>query len=160
ELFGDEIEAIRAFSPFTQRALRPVGTATVYPAAERRLDLSEPTLSDDDGRAHVPDDLVPPLDRAPDLVFEPDQVRRGWEEEGLPEVPPDGAALLDPFPRGQPHAFEAQRPAVAARGLAEAEQELASFVRAGQRVVVAFPHRGDGLRTAGLLHRLAVEWLE
>ena len=58
------------------------------------------------------------------------------------------AALLDPFPRGQPLAFEAQRPAVAARGLAEAEQELASFVRAGQRVVVAFPHRGDALRTA------------
>ena len=36
ELFGDEIEQIRAFSPFTQRALRQVETATVYPAAERR----------------------------------------------------------------------------------------------------------------------------
>ena len=74
--------------------------------------------------------------------------------------PLEGAAQLDPFPRGQPHAFEAQRPAVAARGLAEAEHELASFVRAGQRVVVAFPHRGDGLRTAALLRRLEVEWLE
>src|SRR5581483_4891395 len=38
ELFGDEIEAIRAFSPFTQRALHPVAQATVYPAAERRVD--------------------------------------------------------------------------------------------------------------------------
>src|SRR4051812_18621860 len=41
EFFGDEIESIRAFSPFTQRALHPVDEATVYPAAERRLDLVE-----------------------------------------------------------------------------------------------------------------------
>ena len=160
ELFGDEIEAIRAFSPFTQRALRPVERATVYPAAERRLDLVEPTLLDEGEAPGVPADLVPVLDRPPDLVFEPEEVARVWEEEHLDPVPLDGAAQLDPFPRGQPHAFEAQRPAVAARGLAEAENELASFVRAGQRVVVAFPHRGDGLRTAALLRRLEVEWLE
>ena len=160
ELFGDEIEAIRAFSPFTQRALHPVERATVYPAAERRLDLVEPTLLDEGEAPGVPDDLVPVLDRPPDLVFEPEEVKRVWEEEQLDPVPLEGAAQLDPFPRGQPHAFEAQRPAVAARGLAEAEHELASFVRAGQRVVVAFPHRGDGLRTAALLRRLEVEWLE
>src|SRR5437868_389898 len=39
EFFGDEVESIRAFSPFTQRALHPVDEATVFPAAERRLDL-------------------------------------------------------------------------------------------------------------------------
>src|SRR6266567_8997521 len=33
ELFGDEIEQIRAFSPFTQRALRQVDGATIYAAA-------------------------------------------------------------------------------------------------------------------------------
>src|SRR5919201_7029148 len=38
ELFGDEIEQMRAFSPFTQRALHPVYEAVVFPAAERRLD--------------------------------------------------------------------------------------------------------------------------
>ena len=38
EFFGDEIESVRAFSPFTQRALHPVAEATLYPAAERRLD--------------------------------------------------------------------------------------------------------------------------
>src|SRR5438874_6119087 len=41
ELFGDEIEQIRAFSPFTQRALRQVDEATIYPAAERRRELVE-----------------------------------------------------------------------------------------------------------------------
>src|SRR3990170_2004185 len=38
ELYGDEIESIRAYSPFTQRALRPVERCAIYPAAERRLD--------------------------------------------------------------------------------------------------------------------------
>ncbi|HEX3805252.1 MAG TPA: hypothetical protein VHV52_00580, partial [Gaiellaceae bacterium] len=41
ELFGDEIEQIRAFSPFTQRALRQVEEATIFPAAERRRELVE-----------------------------------------------------------------------------------------------------------------------
>jgi transcription-repair coupling factor (superfamily II helicase) len=124
ELFGDEVEAIRVFSPFTQRALRAVEEAVLYPAAERRLGLVETTLRDEDEEmAAPPDDL-------------------------------GSASRLDPLPQGQPHAFEAQRPAVAARGLAEAENELQSFVRGGLRVVVAFPHRGDALRTQGLLRRV------
>jgi transcription-repair coupling factor (superfamily II helicase) len=155
ELFGDEIEAVRAFSPFTQRALHEVERAIVYPAAERRLDLGEPRLPDGDDPAPIPDDLVPPLDRSPDLVWQPDEVREVWAEEQRPHEPSlEGAAELDPLPRGQAHAFEAQRPAVAARGLAEAENELAGFVRAGNRVVVVFPHRGEALRTANLLRRV------
>jgi transcription-repair coupling factor (superfamily II helicase) len=152
EFFGDEVEAIRAFSPFTQRALHEVESAIVFPAAERRLDLISPE--------QVPDDLAPPLDRPPDLVWQPDHVREVWAEEFGGEPPLAGVAELDPLPRGQPFAFEAQRPAVAARGLAEAEGELASFVRAGNRVVVAFPHRGEALRTANLLRRVEPRLLE
>jgi transcription-repair coupling factor (superfamily II helicase) len=153
EFFGDEVESIRAFSPFTQRALRPVAEATIHPAAERRADLVEPTLPDDDGAAAPPDDLVPVLDGPPDLVWEPEEVRRVWEEEGLPPQPLE-CAELDPFPRGQRHSFEAQRPALAARGLAEAENELAGLVRAGLRVVVAFPHRGEAQRTLAMLRKV------
>jgi transcription-repair coupling factor (superfamily II helicase) len=160
EFFGDEIEAVRAFSPFTQRALRPVERAVVYPAAERRMDLVEPELPDEDAPPQVPRDLVRPLERPPDLVWEPEEVRRVWEEEQLTPAKLGDAVELDPFPRGQPFAFEAQRPAVAARGLAEAENELASFLRAGQRVVVAFPHRGDALRQSSLLRKVHAEWLE
>src|SRR5207237_144212 len=65
ELFGDEIEAVRAFSPFTQRALHDVDHAVIYPAAERRLDLTEPSLEDETA---IPSDLVPVLDRPVDLV--------------------------------------------------------------------------------------------
>ena len=159
ELFGDEIEAVRAFSPFTQRALHEVERAVVYPAAERRLDLVEPALREEGEAAQVPDDLVPVLDRQPDLVWEPEAVHEALAEQGA-ELDLTGAAELEAFPRGQAYAFEAQRPAIAARGLAEAENELAGFVRAGNRVVVAFPHRGEALRTINLLRRVEARLLE
>src|SRR5215208_2246523 len=54
EFWGDEIEGIRAFSPFTQRTLHPVESTVVYPAAERRLDLTDPVLLDDDQAAAQP----------------------------------------------------------------------------------------------------------
>ncbi len=85
ELFGDEIEQVRAFSPFTQRALHPVEDAVVYPAAERRLDALDPSnsllLAEEGELPGVPEDLVPVLDRAPDLVWELGEVKRVWLEE-------------------------------------------------------------------------------
>jgi len=158
ELFGDEIEQIRAFSPFTQRALHTLEHAEIQPAAERRADVAEPTLAPDawETPAAAPQrPLVPVVDRSPDVVWQPDDVRRVWEEEGLTPVPLDGAAELDPFPYGQAHQFEVHRPAFAARGIAEAENELAGFIRSGNRVVVAFAHRGDALRQAALLKKVS-----
>jgi transcription-repair coupling factor (superfamily II helicase) len=162
ELFGDEIEQIRAFSPFTQRALHPVSEAVVQPACERRVDLSpaigsvEPWLEEPDGRRAD----VPLVAHAPDIVWQPDDVRLAWEEDGHEPVDVSGAVELDPFPRGQTHQFEAQRPALAARGLAEAENELAGFVRAGHRVVVAFAHRGEATRQGALLRKVVPTALE
>src|SRR6266542_2335133 len=155
ELFGDEVEAIRAFSPFTQRALHPLEEAAIYPAAERRLNLIEPGQN-----GITPDDLVPALPRHPDLVWQPDEVRAVWLEELGEELPLPGAAELEPLPKGQSFSFDAQRPALAARGLAEAENELNAMVRAGLRVIVAFPHRGDALRTQNVLRRIQAELLE
>jgi transcription-repair coupling factor (superfamily II helicase) len=160
EFFGDEVESIRAFSPFTQRALHPVETSTIYPAAERRLDLVEEWHGEEGEVRPVPDDLVPVLERAPDFVFQPDDVERVWSEDYLEPIDLDEVSELDPFPQSQPFAFEAQRPAIASRGLAEAEQELAQLVRAGQRVVVAFPHRGEALRTQNMLRRVEAKLLE
>jgi transcription-repair coupling factor (superfamily II helicase) len=160
EFFGDEVESIRAFSPFTQRALHPVDASTIYPAAERRLDLVEEWHGEEGAIRPVPADLVPPLDRVPDFVFQPDDVRRVWDEVNLAPISLEGATELDPFPQSQAFAFEAQRPAIAARGLGEAESELAQLVRAGQRVVVAFPHRGEALRTQNMLRRVDAQLLE
>jgi transcription-repair coupling factor (superfamily II helicase) len=163
ELFGDEIEQIRSFSPFTQRALHAEEAAVVYPAAERRVDLDEPELALDEGEAHVvhvPQDLVAPIDRSPDLVWAPDDIRRVWEEDDLAPLELEGATQLDPFPRSQAHAFEAQRPAIAARGLSEAENELAGLVRSGNRVVVSFAHLGEAQRQAALLRKVDAPLLE
>jgi len=156
ELFGDEIEQVRAFSPFTQRALHTADQTVVYPAAERRADTVEPDLGADEGDAAVavPADLVPPVQRSVDLVWQPDEVLQAADEGDVALPSRAGATELDPFPRSQPHAFEAQRPAVAARGLAEAENELAGFVRGGSRVVVSFAHRGEAERQAALLRKV------
>ncbi len=154
ELFGDEIEQVRAFSPFTQRALHAVDHAVIHPSTERRTDIAEPTLRDGDHEHALPDDLVPASPRPPDVVWSPDEVRAVWEEEGLHPVDLSGAAEIDSFPRGQPFSFEGQRPALAARGLAEAETELAGLARAGLRVVVAFAHRGEAQRQQALMRRV------
>ncbi len=160
EFWGDVIEQMRVFSPFTQRALHPVEVAVVYPAAERRLDLVQPTLLDEDQPIPIPTDLVPPVAAGPDLVWQVDEVRKVWEEEGLEPVTLKRAAQLDTLPAGQPFAFEAQRPALVARGLSEAENELGAFVRGGQRVVVAFPHVGEAMRQQNLLRRVQARILE
>ena len=125
EFFGDEIEQVRAFSPFTQRALHPVEEAVVYAASERRLDLVEPDAGRRRrGRADGTEGLVPRPPGGPDLVWERAEVLQVWEEEGLEPIGLSGASELDQLPPGQPFSFEAQRPALAARGLSEAENEV------------------------------------
>jgi len=165
ELFGDEIEQIRAFSPFTQRALREVERATIFPAAERRRDLIELDLRPDEENGRptptpVPTDLEPLLLQQPDLVWQPDEVRQVWREEGVEDTSFDGAAELAPLPQGQSFSFDAQRPALAARGLSEAENELNGLLRQELDVVVAFPHRGEALRQQNLLRRTDARLLE
>jgi len=163
ELFGDEVEQIRAFSPFTQRALRQVDEAVVYPAAERRRELVELDLGPDEGEpaaAAIPDDLVAPFDRVPDVVWEPDDVAAVWAEESLTAPDLADAAELGPLPQGQRFSFDAQRPALAARGLSEAENELGGLLRQELDVVVTFPHRGEALRQQQLLRRVSAEMLE
>ncbi len=160
ELFGDEVESIRAFSPFTQRTLHQLDSCTIYPAAERRRDLIELEHDEDDRRHRIALDLVPPLPGPVDLVWQRDEVSAIWQEELGEEPELAEAAELTDLPMGQPFAFEAQRPALAARGISEAENELGAFVRAGQRVIVAFPHRGDALRTQNLLRRVAANVVE
>ncbi len=159
ELFGEEIESIRAFSAFTQRALRPLEEAVIHPAAERRLDLVKPRLRDEVEPLPVPGDLVAPLPK-PDLVWQLDDVREAWREELGGEVNVSGAVRLDALPAGQRHVFEAQRPAIAARGITEAERDLTGFVRGGNRVIVGFAHRGEALRTGSLLRKVEAALLE
>src|SRR6185436_13387012 len=75
EFFGDELEQIRAFSPFTQRALHVVDEATIYPARERtHADPELAALMEDEGEA-----VVALIDRPPDAVWQLEDVERVWE---------------------------------------------------------------------------------
>src|SRR5581483_11522614 len=158
ELFGDEVEGIRAFSPFTQRALRDVDEALIHPAAERRRDLVEVTLPEEDEvvAPELLEDLVAVVDRVPDLVWQPDDVRQVWEEEGVQALSLEGAAELDPLPQGQPHSFDAQRSAWSACRLREAENALGGLLRQGLGVYVAFAHRREAERQKHLLNGVQV----
>jgi transcription-repair coupling factor (superfamily II helicase) len=153
ELFADQVESLRAFSPFTQRALRELSGVRLYPARERRPDAAGQEGGARQARRRDGAERLSLLPGPVDLVWKPDEARQVWQEGRAGEPPIAEAAPLDPLPRGQPFAFEAQAPAVAARGLAEAEAELAGLLRSGLRVVVAFPHRGDALRQRALLRR-------
>src|SRR5581483_10295313 len=108
----------------------------------------------------LPDDLVPAFDRAPDLVWSPDEVTAVWEEQGLAAIDLAGATELAPLPQGQPYSFDAQRPALSARGLSEAENEINGLLRQELDVVVAFPHRGEALRQQQLIRRVSAHLLE
>ena len=135
EFFGDEIESIRAFSPFTQRALRQVESATIYPAAERLVtsgddDAIQPARRRGGGALReLPDDLVPPLAGKPDFVWQPDDVRAVWHDEGCAEISFEGTTELDPFPQG---------PAVLVRGAA-ARARRARDLGGGERALRPAP---------------------
>ncbi len=160
DLLGDEIDSLRAFSPFTQRTIRSLEHATVYPAIERRSGpapdgVPEPRLGTG---SDAPDDLIAPFPSF-DLMWEPDAIRTAIEEEALPLPDMSDAVGGSSLPDGQSHVFEAQPPALAARGLAEVERQLSSLVNADQRVIVSFQHRGEAQRQAALLRRTELRWL-
>ena len=141
EFFGDEIEQIRAFSPFTQRALRAVERATIFPAAERRRELVEIDLGPDEGEERTleaPPDLVQAFDRAPDIVWSPDEVQAVWSEDGLTPIALDGVTELTAAAAGP--AVLVRRPAArarrarAGRGGERAERAAAPGARRGRDV--------------------------
>ena len=157
ELFGDEIEQVRAFSPFTQRALHPVDDAVVYPAAERRADLDEPTLADDEGpgelrrRSRTTSCRCSTARRT--SSGSPTRCARVWAEEGLDEISLEGHVRARPVPAGA--AVLVRGPAARdrrarARGGRERARRLRPRRQPRRRRV---PARGEALRTENLLRR-------
>ena len=156
-VFGDEVEAIRVFSPFTQRALR----SWRQPCTRRRAAgrLVEPTLGDEDevGGA-VPDDLVPPFPVAGARLAagrRPRGVDRGARRTS-------SIALRRCSTRCRRAGRSSRRSDRRSprAGSPRPRTSSQSFVRGGIRVVVAFPHRGEALRTQGLLRRIEAGLIE
>jgi transcription-repair coupling factor (superfamily II helicase) len=184
ELFGDEIEAIRWFSTFTQRSLGEADVVELAPAAELALEhreLGEMALEEDAERPDLSELL--PLDslRAPLELLESEtavivagveeiQVALSdhWEDVTTAMHADDARRLYVDVaePLGERAAlrigdagstdlsFRAQGPTSPARTLAEAEGQLERELRSGYRVVVAFEHHGEAERARYNLSRL------
>src|SRR6478736_3360899 len=160
EFFGDEIERLSAFSAFTQRSLHELDRAIVYPAAEPG-DL-EQEWGAEEGDPVIPDGLVAEAARehseeAAGRLRDPQLRSRGYVRPQEVEALVERSGALEEMPLGQSISFEAQPPALASFGIAEAENELRALVRAGYRVLVCFPHVGEAERTRLALTRIDVE---
>ena len=132
----------------------PCETATIYPAAERRLDLIEPT-PDDDAPPPLPDDLVPPLDRAPrPRLASPTRWRDLGGGARTSRLASPARPSSSRCPRASPS--PSRLSALRSRRADWRRRRTSSqgFVRGGNRVVVAFPHRGEALRTQNMLRRI------
>jgi hypothetical protein len=118
------------------------------PAARERLHDPEEL----EEAAESPDDRVPLLEGAPDVVWQGDDVRQLWEEEGsnlnasTVRLGWSRSALAAACVRGAAPGDRRAR-------LSEAENELAGMLRQGA-VVVTFQHRGEAQRTQRLLRKV------
>ena len=89
ELFGDVVEGVRAFSPFTS-ALRELERAVIFPASAGPTSRNEALDRGDNGA----------LARQADLVWRPPDVLGVWRDELGVDLEARGAEL-DPLPSGQ-----------------------------------------------------------
>jgi transcription-repair coupling factor (superfamily II helicase) len=184
EFFGDSLERLSAFSAFTQRSLRDLDHVLIYPAAEVATTGSDPVVAwgvEEDGQT-VAEGLVSPLPEivgsaavvawnpealaaevdeasaeAAELLHDAESLRRGYVPASEARSLVDDASALEEMPLGQPASFDAQPPALASFGVAEAENELRSLIRAGYRVLVCFPHLGEARRMHLQLRRVEAE---
>jgi len=154
EFFGDEIESVRAFSPFTQRTIRPLERVLVWPATEpdatqaRVGPLDDPRIG---GAALVrlaPTEHPAAL-RAARERFADEAAAGALSDATQIAAELERRAVLDLAPPTSGEAiFDAVQARFATRGQAEAEGELARLARNGHRVLVTFVRRGDMERSA------------
>ena len=157
DLFGDDIDGIRAFSPFTQVTVRQVDHITVWPAGEPE-DAALVDATRELGRAAVvrlgPAQHKGALSQALELIE--DEVAVGAVAD--PEVTLTAlaeASVLDiaAASGGTSGVVDVREARFAARGHAEATNEIARLAAGGLRVLVCFARRGDLERAAVQLER-------
>ncbi|MGE0028130.1 MAG: transcription-repair coupling factor [Thermoleophilia bacterium] len=165
ELFGDEVESMRAFSAFTQRTIRPITKLVAWPAAEMGDELADPLAAA--GLAGTSVVRLAPAEHAGALA----EALERLEDEAAAGAMADPAAVqaalaelavLDVAPpRGAgPAAFDAAEPRFTARSASESEGELQRLTRGGLRVLVTFGRRGDLARALARMERLRATELE
>ena len=166
EFFGDEVESVRAFSPFTQRTIRPVERVLIWPATEPRGALGRTGPLDDPRLDAIALVRLAPHEhpgalRAARERFADEAAAGALVDEGTLGGELDLRAVLDITPpTGAEAAFDAVQARFATRSQQEGETELARLARNHQRVLVAFARRGDMERAAIRADRISPEILE
>ena len=164
--FGDEVESLRAFSPFTQKTIRPLPRVGIWAAAEDPgASLVDPLDDPGPGDAVVVRLAAGEYDRAlRDALerFEEEAAAGALADTGALMTRFDGVVALDlVVPQGSDAAaFDALEARFPTRGMAEAEAEMARLSAGTGRLVVCFARRGDMERTQGLLTKVRPVVLE
>ncbi|MFZ4755143.1 MAG: transcription-repair coupling factor [Miltoncostaeaceae bacterium] len=159
--FGDEVESLRAFSPFTQKTIRPLTRVGIWTAAEPGdVPLVDPLVDPGTGGARVvrlqPADYEGALREALERL-EDEAAAGALDDPAMLISRLDDLAVLDlRVPSGtEAPAFDVREARFATRGMAEAESEMARLSADRQRLVVCFARRGDMERTQHLVTRVA-----
>ena len=165
ELFGDEIESIRAFSPFTQRTIRPITRLLAWPAAEPEGQTTDPLV--DPGLRGASVVRLAPSEHPVALREALERLEEEAEAGAIADAASVDAALaglssidLAPPSGTLTPAFDATEARFATRTASEAEAELGRLARAGLRVVLGFPRRGDMSRAITRMERVRPVELE
>jgi transcription-repair coupling factor (superfamily II helicase) len=157
DLFGDDIEGLRSFSPFTQVTVRQIDAIRVWPASEPVGGPLVDTFDDLAGATLVrlaPGQHRGALSQALELVEDEAAAGALADPQRLLEALQAHAALdLAPPAGGADGVVDAREARFAARGHVEAAAEIARLAGGGLRVLVAFSRRGDLERAARPLER-------
>ncbi|MEW6581928.1 MAG: transcription-repair coupling factor, partial [Actinomycetota bacterium] len=158
DLFGDTVEELRAFSPFTQRTIRQERSVEVWPAVEPADGLVDALV--DPGHRGAAVVVLAPAEHGQALRESAERLEDEAAAGGLTDAEAllaeiAAASALQVVPPAGEHepAFDATEARFAVRSLSEAEAEIHRLARGGHRVLVAFGRRGEMERAQHQLER-------
>lgn len=157
DMFGDEIDDIRVFSPFTQVTIGTVPEVTIWPAVEPEGTMVDTTTLIGDATVVrlAPTQFATALKEAIALAEDEAEAGALGEPTELIELLARNARLDIAPPAGEAAGvIDAREARFAARGSAEAQTELGRLSGGALRVLVCFPRRGDMERAAIQLPRV------
>ncbi len=158
DMFDDELDAIRVFSPFTQVTIRTAREVTVQPATEAEGPLADAAdlLADVTVVALSPTRFAGALAEAAEV--QEDEAAAGALSDPDALLAAIGAATaveLAPPSGETAGVIDVREARFAVRGLSEAQAELGRLSGGALRVLVAFGRRGDMERAAAQLPRIS-----
>ncbi len=158
DMFGDEVDDIRVFSPFTQVTIGKIAEVAIWPAVEpdgTMVDTAD-LIADATVVRLAPAQFPTALKDAISLAEDEAQAGALGDPAALLTVLADRSRLDIAPPAGEAAGvIDAREARFAARGSAEAQAELGRLSGGALRVLVCFPRRGDMERAAIQLPRVS-----